>query len=323
MKMQFKVESEAHSQEIQEALFAAGYDWEHGAGSIKYQDRAYIRVGYWQRGFITIGDECRADDGFEPHVVVDGKIYKEGEEPKKLVNKFKVGDKVKCIKSSVFNSVREGEEYTVDDVSTVMLDQPSVKVSGGDGHWYESRFELVEDVVPEPKTYGNMKFRISSPEHSKQVQEALFKAGFKWSGTSTLTEHLGADFLYAEVSSGGAKYICWSNKDGIDDEFFEEQTQYVETVLLDGEFVPVELVRPSDMVVVDELVVEEPGNGRPPLGLRPRRIFEEEVAQLYKERLLQILEAMQRYAFAGMVIPDAWDDEYNHLRELLNEYYSQ
>jgi hypothetical protein len=49
--------------------------------------------------------------------------------------------------------------------------------------------------------------------------------------------------------------------------------------------------------------------------LRPRN----EVAQ---ERLVEILEAMVWAAKQGVVIPDAWDDEYDELREYLNLEYS-
>lgn len=64
-----------------------------------------------------------------------------------------------------------------------------------------------------------------------------------------------------------------------------------------------------------ELVVEpEPEAEKPPLGLKPRYIQD-------RERLIEILEAMLRYANAAKVIPDAWDDEYDDIRERLNDHY--
>ena len=43
--------------------------------------------------------------------------------------------------------------------------------------------------------FANTKIRIKSPEHSKLVQEALFKAGFKW-GAGRGIKLTGKPFLF-------------------------------------------------------------------------------------------------------------------------------
>lgn len=69
--------------------------------------------------------------------------------------------------------------------------------------------------------------------------------------------------------------------------------------------------KPRFMVYVEDT----PESSVPPIGLRPRHI-------VARERLMEILAAMQRYAEAGKSIPDEWDNEYDELREWLNEHYA-
>jgi hypothetical protein len=169
----------------------------------------------------------------------------------------------------------------------------------------------VEKYIEPKKVYGNMKFRIYGSLHSQLVQDTLFAAGYKWLGRTAKHDYLDAQFLYAEDcgdgKDSGRKYISYSYLSGTDDVFFEE-TAYQEMQLVAGEFVP----------VIPELEVDP----RPPLGLRPRYIADIDRTDLEKQRLVEILEAMLRYAKAGKAIPDAWDDEYDAIRELLNEEYS-
>ena len=49
-----------------------------------------------------------------------------------------------------------------------------------------------------------------------------------------------------------------------------------------------------------------PDSYKPPLGLTPRWLIEQ-------QRTIAILEAMHRYAVAGLPIPDAWIDELKYL----------
>lgn len=49
-----------------------------------------------------------------------------------------------------------------------------------------------------------------------------------------------------------------------------------------------------------------PDSSKPPLGLMPRWLAEQ-------QRTIAILEAMHRYAVVGLPIPEAWTDELNYL----------
>ena len=49
-----------------------------------------------------------------------------------------------------------------------------------------------------------------------------------------------------------------------------------------------------------------PNSSKPPLGLTPRWLIEE-------QRTIAILEAMHRYTVAGLPIPEEWTDELNYL----------
>ena len=49
-----------------------------------------------------------------------------------------------------------------------------------------------------------------------------------------------------------------------------------------------------------------PAAAKPPLGLPPRWLIEQ-------QRSIAILEAMHRYAVAGLPIPEEWTDELDYL----------
>ena len=53
---------------------------------------------------------------------------------------------------------------------------------------------------------------------------------------------------------------------------------------------------------------------QPPLGIMPRRIWEDSVIALHsQERIAELKEASIRYLEANLVIPNEWIFEYNHL----------
>jgi hypothetical protein len=151
---------------------------------------------------------------------------------------------------------------------------------------------------------NNMKFRVRDAEHSKQIQEALFAINVKWSGVRSEVSFTGAPYLYAEFGcyAEESNYLTY----GHTEETFKRQTNCTETLLVAGKFVPAADYTPP---MVDSTAVKALPR------LRPRN----EVAQ---ERLVEILEAMVWAAKQGVVIPDAWDDEYDELREYLNLEYS-
>lgn len=140
MKMQFTITSKAQSREVQEALFAAGYEWCSGDKKyLDYGDKIWINTA-WSDNLISYQSNKPMPD-LDTYVVVDGEIYKEGEEPKLL----KKGTKVKCIRPTTFSEqLKMGYVYTVSEDQ----DRPHrVDIEEASEWFNRDRFELVQ---PEP-----------------------------------------------------------------------------------------------------------------------------------------------------------------------------
>lgn len=78
-----------------------------------------------------------------------------------------------------------------------------------------------------------MKFRVNSPQHSKQIQQALFDAGYAWQTRVTDFKHTDAKFLFAAgfgFDDNGITYEC-------DDEKYFKEHETEEYFLVDGKFV--------------------------------------------------------------------------------------
>ena len=71
--------------------------------------------------------------------------------------------------------------------------------------------------------FKNMKFIVRDEDHSRQIQEALFAAGYKWYSNRGI-EHLDSKYLYTN-NYGLIQY-------GTDKEFFEVDKSKV-SILLD------------------------------------------------------------------------------------------
>lgn len=111
---------------------------------------------------------------------------KEKEMTNKSKNKFKAGDKVVATTNHSYyvdeltqNSVTrkykwwsKGDKFVVASVGDLWV---TLEGEGSVRH-YTCLFELTE----EKPTFKNMKFKVSSPEHSKEIQEALFEMGYCW-----------------------------------------------------------------------------------------------------------------------------------------------
>lgn len=65
------------------------------------------------------------------------------------------------------------------------------------------------------KQFKNMKIRIKDEEHSRAVQEVLFKLGFGWRGFSRRLEFTDAQALYATKADNSITYSLYVS------EFFE------------------------------------------------------------------------------------------------------
>jgi len=102
---------------------------------------------------------------------------------------FKAGDKV--IRTESFNVggdfgfMQKGREYVVKSMPSQLL----LEVEGC-GMRYDIRcFELVQPA------FKAMKFRVYSPEQSKEIQEALFSMGYAWAAKNQQVIYLGSKWL--------------------------------------------------------------------------------------------------------------------------------
>lgn len=143
---------------------------------------------------------------------------------------FKVGDKVARIPCGV--RVADGgltSEGIEREVTEISQDGTVIMVKGSPYTYVAKFFRLVEDTP----TFKNMKFRVSSPEQSKEIQEALFEMGYKWEAYGTMFKFLNEVELTPWLHTDEVGVLYRSNLDP-DDEFssispFRHQECVVET----------------------------------------------------------------------------------------------
>jgi hypothetical protein len=147
-----------------------------------------------------------------------------------------------------------------------------------------------------------MKFRVNGPEHSKQIQEKLFEMGYKWGAGGTRVQGNHARFLFAGGSGSNDSCITrLIGGCGGDEEFFRcfKAEEYVLTP--QGAF-----VKREDYYKQPETTHKWEQHTKPPLGLKPKKIHDQ-------QRLLEIIDAMSRYASTGDAIPAEWFAEASYL----------
>lgn len=132
-----------------------------------------------------------------------------------------------------------------------------------------------------------MKFRVKSPEHSAEIQKSLFTDGYGWAcGRYKHVDETDKEFLYTD-DDGSLLY-------GNEKEYFEDNKR-PEYELYCGIIQPVcKLPQPTRCPPMHTV--------KPPLGLRPRHIAEQ-------QRTQEIISAMARYAVDGVSIPVEWITE--------------
>ncbi len=108
-----------------------------------------------------------------------------------MTSKFKAGDKVVRTEhyswASDNNFMQQGKEYIVNNVYV----GGNLDLIGSDATYVASKFKLVEE---KPK-FKNMKFRVSSPEQSKEIQEVLLSMGYDWAGKDQQVMYLDSKWL--------------------------------------------------------------------------------------------------------------------------------
>lgn len=120
------------------------------------------------------------------------------------MTKFKAGDKVirteKYDAGGDFDFMFKGRECVVSHCPDAHL----VNVEGSNMSYDIRLFTLVQP------TFKNMKFRVSTSEHSKEIQEALFEMGYKWNGhhKQSLLEYPNYSYIYTD-EEGIILYGSW------------------------------------------------------------------------------------------------------------------
>jgi hypothetical protein len=154
-----------------------------------------------------------------------------------------------------------------------------------------------------------MKFRVNSPEHSEQIQKKLFEMGYKWALSGASVIETNAKYLWA--GSLGDKYITHGYND---EDFFNAHP--VEEYLLtpQGTFAKREDYYKQPETNCKCFVCEDQRQNAELYaahdGLKPKKIHDQ-------QRLLEIIDAMSRYASTGNAIPAEWFAEAQYLNGLM------
>jgi hypothetical protein len=96
-----------------------------------------------------------------------------------MKNKFKAGDKVRCVDNKGAGILELGYIYTV--IGVRYTNKPEyVDISGIQGGFFPHRFELVEENKNMKKKYDAIWIKVDNEIVSEFIQKLLFKAGFAW-----------------------------------------------------------------------------------------------------------------------------------------------
>jgi hypothetical protein len=164
------------------------------------------------------------------------------------MTQFKIGDRVKSVVQGG-DYLEMGREYVV----TAIYSRNSVTVNNIPTPFPERWFELVVEIPQED--YKAMKFRIESPEQSKEIQEALFSMGYGWKsyGKDTMfTEQaLNYDWLY--TTDEGFVWLGQDSYKGV-----VEAEEYTIKTTKSYELIPVENVKAAPTIELNgEMYTQE------------------------------------------------------------------
>ena len=139
-----------------------------------------------------------------------------------MTTKFKAGDKVVRTEAYTWEDdggfMQVGKEYTVVEASEKVL------VLKGDFNNVRYDPDMFKLVKPACK---NMKFRVSSPEHSKEIQEALFEMGYVWKSGKTHVQFENDTGFF--VTNENGKFSMYDEKYKINGVVPDYQEYTVET----------------------------------------------------------------------------------------------
>lgn len=157
----------------------------------------------------------------------------------KEMSKFKVGDKVVRTEPYTWNDdggfMQVGREYYVVESSEEVL---VIKGDFNNIQYDPDMFALVQTA------FKNMKFRVNSPEQSKEIQEALFEMGFCWRSYGCEVRFTDSfppcDYLYTDTA--GYLWRIDSENDSFVSSFKSAQEYTIETTK-SYKLIPVEIVK--------------------------------------------------------------------------------
>lgn len=137
-----------------------------------------------------------------------------------MTHKFKAGDKVVALKG--FHTIKVGDILTVDNITDCWFQ--AVECRGFTLN--AANYELYK---PE---FKNMKFRVNSPEQSKEIQEALFEMGYKVYG------NLPTNINYIYTHASGSEIRCGYEESTFQD--YEEHQEHTVETTKSYKLIPVE-----------------------------------------------------------------------------------
>ena len=139
-------------------------------------------------------------------------------------------------------------------------------------------------MLEKTKSYKIDVTELTIPERVK-LQKKLFNIGYTWARGEKFPQYLGENFLYIDNKSS---ITCGNNRD-----YFEKH-EY-------------------DKLNLQSIIQKpEPELVKPPLGLVPRRIHNE-------NRVSDIKQAVNRMFDADSCVDVAWIEEYNELCAMLKK----
>ncbi len=157
--------------------------------------------------------------------------------------KFKVGDRVVRTEPYTwvfdYDFMQKDSEYIVSDIIGIL----NLKVEGSNHIYASANFKLVE----ENPVFKAMKFRVNTPEQSKEIQEALFSMGYGWEqyAKKVMFQEDVWDWIYTE--GNGYIWRMYKEGEGICS-IFDSAEEFTIKTTKSYELIPVETEIPEETI---------------------------------------------------------------------------
>jgi hypothetical protein len=180
-------------------------------------------------------------------------------------------------------------------------------------------------------TFKKIKIKVTDPQHSKEIQEELFKLGYEWFSGERKIRHDDAEVLYAD-EDGCITYSYLDHFDKVPEneehflspaglvtkDYYKQpitswnNMQDAKAGLQEKISIPARYENPQtdEDNIVKQTFDKMIDNVSTPIGLVPKSIHD-------SNRLRDIVEAMQRFSSANKRIPVEWISELQYLNNLV------